>query len=111
MVATTGVTLNKHYCLGRLKSVAVFVSANPCEKGMTDPMPCCEDISEQLKVEELTKASFDFNATTDFYLLTAITYVLLEDIFPSNDRQAEYYNYDSPLPDQDILVLNQVFRI
>ena len=73
LVATTGVTLNKHYCMGRLKSVAVFVSANPCDNGMEDPMPCCKDTSEELKVDELTKASFDFKSTTDLYLLATIT--------------------------------------
>ncbi|MEP5614455.1 MAG: hypothetical protein ABJP45_19540 [Cyclobacteriaceae bacterium] len=111
LVATTGVTLNKHYCMGRLKSVAVFVSANTCEAGKEDPMPCCKDTSEELKVNELTKASFDFKATADLYLLAAITYVLLEDTYSSADKQVEFYNYDPPLPEQDIRVLTQVFRI
>ena len=111
LVGTTGVTLNKHYCLGRLQSVAVFVSAKPCDTGMEDPMPCCEDTSEELKVDELTKSTFDFKSTTDLYLLAAITYVLLEDTYSSSDKQVKYYNYDPPLPDQDMRVLHQVFRI
>lgn len=97
--------------MGRLKSVAVFASANPCDNGMEDPMPCCEDTSEELKVEELTKSSFDFKSTTDLYLLAAITYVLLEETYFSSDTQVEYYNYDPPLSDQDIRVLHQVFLI
>jgi hypothetical protein len=111
LVATTGITLNKHYCFGRLQSVAVFTSANPCENGMEDPMPCCEDTSEELKVDELAKSSFDFKSSTELYLLAAITYVLLDDTYSSSDKQSKYYNYDPPLPDQDIQVLNQVFRI
>lgn len=111
LVATTGVTLNKHYCLGRLQSVAVFVNANPCDTGMEDPMPCCEDTSEELKVDEMTKSSFDFKSTTDLYLIAAITYVLLEDTYSSSYKQVKYYNYDPPIPDQDRQVLHQVFRI
>ena len=97
--------------MGRLKSVAVFVSANPCDNGTEDPMPCCKDTSEELKVDELTKASFDFKSATDLYLLATITYVLLEDSYTSTDKEAQFYNYDPPLPDQDIRVLHQVFRI
>ncbi len=97
--------------MGRLKSVAVFVSANPCDNGMEDPMPCCKDTSEELKVDELTKASFEFKSTADLYLLATIAYVLLEDTYTSTDKEAQFYNYDPPLPDQDIRVLHQVFRI
>lgn len=113
LVATTGVTLNKHYCMGRLKSVAIFASANPCsENGVPTPMPCCEDTSEQLKVDELTKASFDFKGTADLYQIAAIAYVLLEQNYLSLDEnKPAYYNYSPPLPDQDIRVLNQVFLI
>lgn len=113
LVATTGVTLNKHYCMGRLKSVAIFASANPCsENGVPTPMPCCEDTSEQLKVDDLTKASFDFKGTTDLYQIAVITYVLLEQNYLTlEEDKPAYYNYSPPLPDQDIRVLNQVFRI
>ena len=50
-------------------------------------------------------------STVDFYILTTITYVLLEDTYTSTDKEAQFYNYDPPLPDQDIRVLHQVFRI
>ncbi len=98
--------------MGRLVSVAINESASPCtENGKPIQMPCCEDTSQELKVDELTKSSFDFKSTTDLYLLAAITYVLLEDTYFSSDRQVEYYHYAPPLPDQDIRVLHQVFLI
>lgn len=79
---------------------------------MPTPMPCCEDTSEQLKVDELTKASFDFKGTTDLYQIAAITYILLEQNYLSiEEDKPAYYNYSPPLPDQNIRVLNQVFRI
>lgn len=99
--------------MGRLKSVALFVSASPCsENGVPTPMPCCEDTSEQLKVDEVTKVSFDFKSSSDLYQLAVISYVLLDyDLFSVENESPEYHNYSPPLPDENLMVLNQVFRI
>ncbi|MFZ9046546.1 MAG: HYC_CC_PP family protein [Cyclobacteriaceae bacterium] len=111
LVATTGLTLNKHYCMGRLQSVAIVVSADTCKDVTEDPMPCCKDTSEELKVDQMTKASFDFKSAPELHLLAVITYVLLEDTYSTLDTKTSSNQPDPPLPDQDIRVLHQVFRI
>ena len=113
LIATTGVTLNKHYCMGRVKSVAVFHHAENCMgNDLIDPMPCCEDVNQELKVDHLTKASFDFESSANFYQLAIITYFVLNSDLASveNDKPA-FQNYAPPPPDRDIPVLIQSFLI
>ena len=99
--------------MGRLKSVAVFHSAENCMgKGFEDPMPCCEDVSEQLKVDDLAKATFDFKSTTDFYLVAVISFVLLDNSYTTNENdKPKFSNYLAPPPDRDIPVEIQSFLI
>lgn len=112
LVATTGVTLNKHYCMGRLKAVALFQSANTCaDEGMTDPMPCCEDVSEELKVENLTKASFDFKSSPELVQLAAFQHAFLVVIISNKKERPSFQNYSPPPSDRDIPVLIQSFLI
>ncbi|MEP1096031.1 MAG: hypothetical protein ABJG78_13035 [Cyclobacteriaceae bacterium] len=113
LIATTGVTLNKHYCMGRVKSVAVFHHAENCMgDNLIDPMPCCEDVSEQLKVEHLTKASFDFESSPSLYQLAIISYFVLDqDLISVEKDKPKFQNYSPPPPDRDIPVLIQSFLI
>lgn len=113
LIATTGVTLNKHYCMGRVKSVAIFHHAENCMgNDLVDPMPCCEDVSEELKVEHLTKASFGFESSASLYQLAVITYFVLDqDLISVEKDKLEFQNYTPPPPDRDIPVLIQSFLI
>ncbi len=112
LIATTGVTLNKHYCMGRLKSIAVNSHAEQCFDNEEDQMPCCKDISEELKIEEVTTVDFDFDATPDLYQLAIVNYVLLEDITADFEfAKPHFKHYSPPLPDRDIPVFIQSFLI
>ena len=112
LVATTGVTLSKHYCMGRLKSIAVFEQAGTCYEGETTQMPCCEDVIQELKVKELAKTTFDFKFTPDLHTCTLATcLVLLHQATPSDVAGTVYVHYTPPLPDRDIPVLVQSFLI
>lgn len=99
--------------MGRLKSIAVFESANLCvERGFETTMPCCEDVSEELKVEEVTQASFDFKAAPDLHQLALITYFLLDhELLSLEKEKPELQNYSPPPTDRDIPVLVQSFLI
>lgn len=112
LIATTGITLNKHYCMGRLKSIAVNEHAEHCFEGEEEQMPCCKDISEELKVEEITTVGFDFDATPDLYQLAIVQYVLLQNHnFGLQSEKPHFQHYSPPLPDRDIPVLVQSFLI
>jgi hypothetical protein len=98
--------------MGRLKSVAVYEHAHGCSgSGMTDPMPCCEDVSDVLKVEEMAQTAFDFKlATIDLILPIAPRYDLSP--VPLILRQPIPVNNHAPPPDGvELIILHQVFRI
>lgn len=112
LIATTGVTLNKHYCMGRLKSVAVNAHANHCFEGEAEQMPCCKDVSQELKVEEITTVGFDFDAHPDLYELFSITSLSFDDVPEHTDQtHVQFLHYSPPLPDRDVIVLVQSFLI
>lgn len=73
LIATTGFTFNAHYCLGQIKSVSINENIKYCN-GEEKPMPCCKDISQELKVEEITQAGFDFDSAPDLYEVAIITW-------------------------------------
>ncbi|MEP5614386.1 MAG: hypothetical protein ABJP45_19195 [Cyclobacteriaceae bacterium] len=112
LIATTGITLNKHYCMGRVKSVAIFHHAENCMgNDLIDPMPCCEDVSQQLKVENLAKASFEFESTLSLNLLAVYYFVLDQRLISFEKDKPEFHDYSPPPPDRDIPVLIQSFLI
>ena len=92
--------------------MAINESASLCkEKGFTEPMPCCEDISQELKVEEVTQASFDYDAQPDLYQIAIITFVLSEQSYSDLSEEITFQDYSSPPIDRDIPVLIQSFLI
>ena len=99
--------------MGRLKAVAINETASPCVDQAGEPveMPCCEDISEELKVEEITQVSFDFDSQPDLYELAIITWITLgiQDAVELENPQFQYYA--PPPPDIDFQVNHQVFLI
>lgn len=111
LIATTGVTLNKHYCMGKLKSIAVNGHAEQCFEGEAEQMPCCKDVSEELKVEEVITPAFDFDATPELYQLTIVNLVLLDLVELEEVEKYHFKHYSPPVPDKDIQVLNETFLI
>ena len=113
LIATTGVTLNKHYCLGRLKSVAINEIASPCagEKGEPIQMPCCEDVTQELKVEEITQVLFDFDGQPDLFELAFIRFFVLDEPILISEKASIPKHYSPPPPEIDVQVDLQVFLI
>lgn len=114
LLSTSGVTLHKHYCMGRLKNIAVFQEAESCiaKMGMERAMDCCEDVKEELKVTDLNKVSFGFSLTPQLHLLAVIAYIFIDwDLFSNVNRHFPYVNYKPPLIDPDITVLVQSFLL
>ncbi len=116
MLSTVGVTLNKHYCMGRLKNVAVFEEAKSCAEkmGMEEDCPknCCDDESHELRIKELNKATFDVDLTPDLKLVATITlFVHSLGAESSLIETPDYTYYKPPLIEQDIPILVQSFLI
>ena len=97
--------------MGRLKSVAINVQANNCNPDGEEKMPCCDDVSELLKIEEATNLSFDFDGIPDLIELATITFGFEFEPSHSDVNLVLYANHDPPLPDKPKRVLYQSFLI
>jgi len=99
--------------MGRLKAVAIFHQVENCFGGDTETqMPCCEDVHEELKVDDLNPSTFDFK-------LSPQAYQLVFNVFPSWVENFYFIEEDNHLviiksPPPPLLNLNiahQVFLI
>ena len=97
--------------MGRLKSVAVFEHAANCSgTEEADPMPCCEDVSQELKVEEITQVNFDFDSQPELYELAVVHFTLSNSVLDQPDKPT-YTDYLPPPSLVDHIVDHQVFLI
>ena len=98
--------------MGQLKSMAVNTHAQSCLDGEEEQMPCCKDVSEELKVEEVTTVAFDFNSNPDSLELAIVNHFLhRNNDFTLKQEKPHFKYYSPPLPDRDIPVLFQSFLI
>lgn len=111
LLSTIGITLNKHYCMGRLKSVAVYAHADSCTgSDEKDPMPCCQDVLQVLQVDDMAKAAFEFHLDATVEFLAVPLYALSP--ISTESRTFHHVNtYAPPLQESDILILHHIFRI
>ncbi len=118
LVSSIGVVMHKHYCMGRLKNVALFTKADSCMSamGLADnepcPMGCCEDTVEEYKVDNLEKGHFTFDARPDLQLLAVFVYSVVQlNLDNETSDHNPYQNYKPPLIAQDVPVMVQSFLI
>ncbi len=116
LVVGSGFTMSKHFCMGHMQSIAFFEKAHDCaeimgmEQGAMDPMGCCDDVTQEIKIKDFSKTVFDFQSSTP-QLIAVIShhteYLNTFRLF----SPAFYSKYKPPLIKQDIPVLIQSFLI
>lgn len=119
MVSSAGVTLNKHYCMGRLAEVSLFHKADNCaekmgfEKGTPCPMDCCHDTSQHFEVDDYQLVTFQFDLDPTPRFILPIRFFELDEISEQQlpVRKLKYYQYSPPLISQDLPVLHESFLI
>lgn len=115
VVATSGVTLSKHYCLGRLVSVSYLGALGGCyENGCENEkssMPCCDDETTHLKIEELSLSSFSFDSNTSLIVLGFTHLPPTYQSLKHQKNKAVIVNSNSPPPPLSERSLLQVFII
>ena len=117
LMGTTGFTLHKHYCLGKLKHITVFEEAKTCMSEMDMdkepcPMDCCDTTSEQLQVEDLQKAHYQFDFAPQLKLISLVDYLLTNEI-GTLDESVTYHTTPDPPPliEHDIYISVQSFLL
>ncbi|MCB0586125.1 MAG: hypothetical protein KDD06_12465 [Phaeodactylibacter sp.] len=128
LLSSTGIVLNKHYCGAELKSIGVFIGAEPChhekamkgcpyhdsgEKGLQkEKKGCCNDETEYIKSDEDKVAPSVQGHLKSFPVLLAAVFVVLDIELPSTDSVTlRYLTYKPPAAFHDLSVLLQVFRL
>lgn len=126
LFASTGVVLQKHYCMGELQEVAFFSKATSCVDHQVVELPpchrphqqskeskgCCEDNTEYIHSDDYTQpAQISLDHSSPLVVLFA--YTLPTDLFSadSNPDHGSYLVHRPPDLNADITVTHQVFRL
>ena len=93
--------------------MAINVTAKPCyDLNGSEKMPCCDDVTQELKVEEITTAGFDFDASPDLFEITVVDFVLLSEVYLREEQEFSFYqDYPPPLPSEDLYLLFETYLI
>ncbi len=127
IITTMWVTVNKHYCKGRLVETAVFIKTkhSHCEQKMAMKMDhcqmhnsksvakddCCSEKSEFYLIDDLgniTEQSVEFKSLS----LQAVVLYFLADLFSDQENiLITHIKYKPPLIAQGVIVLVQSFLL
>ena len=111
-IATMGVSVRSHYCMGNLKFKTLSIWKAPCCKSPTDmPMDCCKDRFDHYQVDDDFQSSLTMGV---FSPQLEISFpVNVEPLnYPEENQTPHFYlNYKPPLIERDVPVLVQSFLI
>ena len=103
--------------MGELKDTSLYHHAESCVNEMKYApegfaMDCCEDTSEEYRVDEFNNFTQNLDFKADFSQIAVITYLLIDSIILEESVQdSEYLSYRPPLIDHDIPVMVQSFLL
>lgn len=52
LILSVGLSVSAHYCLGKVTSVSILLTADPCACGANEPMPCCDTETLTVSLED-----------------------------------------------------------
>lgn len=112
LLSSTGIVQSKHYCMGRLMSVAYFGQADNCagDPDMEDPMPCCKDVKEIIKVEDVSVSHFNFDFHPVAFLIFQLSCDLIERQLEVSQPKASIHT-SWPPPKIPLTILFENLRI
>jgi hypothetical protein len=112
-VISSGVVVNIHYCMGRVKEVKYQTLAEKkCGCGKMASKSCCKTTFKLVKLEDAQKAAAAFyNIEAPAALITTQTNPFAAPVLPSADRLYVYGHSPPLLSAQDTYLQNCVFRI
>ncbi len=115
MLMTTGVVAVSHYCMDRLASVSLFAAEEKkCGKcGMEkEQHSCCNDQETLVKgdADQYKAPLYVYNIPALNEMPVIITDFLLTTLLNGNNH-LDNQSHSPPLPDNDLYLANNVFRI
>ena len=129
LLSSTGFSMDVHYCQGQIKSIGLFTKAASCHKKQGLPQchttkkschkkqnntkdNCCHNQTLSIEKSDLDATPAQGTELTDVSLDFAVAFVAAF-VIPVDKThiQPAFPFYIPPLPDRDILILYQTFRI
>lgn len=130
LFATMGITINKHYCGGKLQDAALFISANQCNTDgskeirrersinnsckMTDTInknDCCENQTDYFKANKFISNLNSAKVLPGFQIIPIVFSIIFDLFVPETGNLTKFFNYKPPLLHRDISVFFQSFLI
>ena len=121
LLSTTSWKVEKHYCMGRLMDMALFVKADDCGMDMAfsdndstefqEQYPCCDDEVIFIDGQDDLKISFNDLDIEKQHFISVFLFSGI-DLFPSSpESQVSYLKYPPPILVKNIQLLDEVFLI
>ena len=121
LLSTISWKVEKHYCMGRLMDVALFVDVANCGMDMAsmddgaldgiEKKSCCDDEVFVVDGQDDLKLSFNNLDTKQQFFLIAHTYLYLRIFKIQKEQPVPNEKYPPPLLVKDIHSLDQVYLI
>lgn len=117
LAVSSGVVISQHFCMNRLDSVQWFATDTPdecgrCGMSMEEAHGCCHDQVDLVKLQNDQQQAFatlfQFSAPA---VLPPTPIGFFSTTFPSQDIYIDNLAHAPPLPDDDLCIMNSVFRI
>lgn len=111
LIATSGISVNKHYCGNHLASISLLGDGG-CTCGvMEDEANCCHTERSFFHVDDDFSVTPVHTLTVQQASMLTILVCNLSVDFNTNEAFASFKHYKPPIPDKDIPVLIQSFLI
>jgi len=104
-VTSMSYSVDLHYCKGALMGFSLIGATKSCHEGENS---CSRHSGEVMTIDEEDQLVEFSNQDISFFI--AYCQIFLEETISYNDV-VEYQRYKPPLPDEDILILNQIFLL
>lgn len=106
-------SIEQHYCLGKLKSISLFENHGDCHDTHDEELPpCCDDVIYDLKMDETTHPDVKLGVAPPMVFIIPLVYAfILQKPQRSSEPRLNYSVYIPPTIERDIPVLVQSFLI
>ena len=121
LLSTISWKVEKHYCMGRLMDMALFVDVADCGMGTAynensqnfdeTKQPCCDDEVIFIDGQDDLKIAFNDLDTDQQSFLIAFKHSYLNLFYVQTEKPVPFEQYPPPILVKDIQLLDEVFLI
>ena len=126
LIMNLGLSVNNHFCSGKLASSSLTVGFGdagcgmengqasceaPMQSNSLNKVDCCDTRHVQLQVEDDYNETNVSDATINLKFVALFVISYYNDYFLGSTQQENFFAYSPPILERDLEVLNQVFLL